>query len=357
MVLGDPFRGLFRWRAVWLAVTAAGVAVFGFFGVAAAIYPFLAEDPVFGPGELPALFATLAGSLGLAVLGACCLRVLARRLRTAAGEDGFGAWLPRVDAADRDRRIDFGAETVRLRRFARRAAALVLVWAALAGSGVTGLILLDKAADRLLATGARVYGVVVSVRTYTRGGLTMQVRYGSRTAKVVRDSDHRDRAYHVGEVVTVIFDRADPERVRTTEEANENQFAFNAGVVLLVAGFGGAPFAVVAAVGWRRRARAVAGTGWRVATVDVVPDRSGGRNRRLPEIRVRYRDGTAIVLRAARSTHRAKPMADYTDRLAWIGGRGPDMVVLFPNGPSRPGPYAVPASAIGTRDQLISPVR
>jgi hypothetical protein len=185
--------------------------------------------------------------------------------------------------------------------------------------------------------------VVLSVYDPGKGTPSMQVRYGTRTAKIVRDSGHH---YHVGEAVTVVVDPADPEHVRTTEEENENQFVFGLCIAALLLGLAGAPAAAGAALGWRRRAWAVGVTGWRVATVDVVPDRSiGGRKRPPPTIHVRYRDGTGIVLRAVPSTHGAKALADFTDRLAWVGGWGREMAVLFPQGPRRPGPYAVPAAA------------
>jgi hypothetical protein len=346
MVLDDPVRGLVKRRTVWLAVTVIGVTVFLFFA-AGTTYSLLAPDYVFEDGELPGEAAILACSLALAAFGGHRQRVADRLLGAAASEHGFGAWLPPSDAADRDRRIDFAAETVRVRRIARRAAALTLVWAALAGSGVTGMVLLDQAAADLLATGTRVDGVVLAIHDPARGVPSMQVRYGTRIVEIVRDSGHD---YHVGEAVTVVQDRADPERVRTTEEKNENQVLFGLCVVVLLIGLAGVPFAVGTALGWRRRARAVAATGWRVATVDVVSDRSPGRSRYTPDLRVRYREGTGIVLRAALSTHGAKAMASHPDRRAWIGGWGKEMVVLFPHGPRRPGPYAVPVYATALRD-------
>jgi hypothetical protein len=278
------------------------------------------------------------------------LRVSARN-GVAARETGFGCWLPPPTGHDHDRRIDFAAETGRLRRVARRAAAFVLVWLALAGAGATDLVLLDKAADDLLATGARTTGEVVSVRIYSRGGMTFEVRYGSRTAEIVRDSKN---SYIAGERVTVVFDPADPDRVRTTKEENKSRFLVNLGYVLLVAGSLGTLFAVWAAVGWWGRARAVAVTGWRNATVDIVrvfARSSRSLKRPPPEIHVRYREGTGLVLKAMSSTHGANALADFTDRLAWVGGWGRHMVVLFPNGPSRPGPYAVPAFALNLRTE------
>ncbi|UOZ03511.1 hypothetical protein [Amycolatopsis sp. WQ 127309] len=50
-----------------------------------------------------------------------------------------------------------------------------------------------------------------------------------------------------------------------------------------------------------------------------------------PEIHVRYREGTGIVLKAVSSTHGANAPADFTDRLAWVGGWGRHRVVLFPH--------------------------
>jgi Protein of unknown function (DUF3592) len=333
----DPFGGFVKRQWVWFALPVAVVTVFAF-----------SPDVVAAVGVVAGVAVLLAVGFGCAVWR---LRVSARN-RAAARETGFGGWLPPPTGHDHDRRIDFAAETGRLRRVARRAAAVVLVWIALAGAGAADLVLLDKAADDLLATGARTTGVVVSVRTYSRdGGMTFEVRYGSRTAEIVRDSKN---SYIAGERVTVVFDPADPDRVRTTKEQNKSGFLVNLGYVLLVAGSLGALFAAVAAVGWWGRARAVAATGWRNATVDIV--RVFARNSRSlgrppPEIHVRYREGTGIVLKAMSSTHGANALAVFTDRLAWVGGWGRHMVVLFPNGPSRPGPYAVPAFALNLRTE------
>lgn len=335
----DPFGGFVRRRWVWFALPSAVVAVFS-----------VSPEVVAAYGMVPVLVVASAAVSGCVVLGVRRLRVSARN-RAAAGEDGFAGWLPPPTAHDHDRRIDFAAETVRLRRIARRASVLVLVWAALAGAGSAGLVLLDRAADELLATGVRIPGEVVSVQNHSRDGMTFRVRYGTRTATIVRDSKH---PYHVGEQVTVIADRADPDRVRTSSEENENEFAVNLGIVSIVAGSLGTPVAALAAVGWWRRARAVAATGWRNATVDIVRVISyHGRSPRRapPEIHVRYREGTGIRLRAVSSTHGANALADFTDRLAWVGGWGRHMVVLFPNGPRRPGPYAVPAFATTRRTE------
>ncbi|QKV79162.1 DUF3592 domain-containing protein [Amycolatopsis sp. Hca4] len=335
----DPFGGFVRRRWVWFALPAAVVAVFS-----------ASPEVVAAYGMVPALFVALVAVAGSAVWGVRRLLVSARN-RAAAGANGFGGWLPPPTHHDHDRRIDFAAETGRLRGIAWRTSGFVLVWAALAGAGVTGLVLLDQAADELLATGARFPGEVVSVQTYSRGGMAFQVTYGARSAEIVRDSR---RTYHVGEQVTVIVDRADPDRVRTSSETNESRFAVNLGIVSIVAGSLGTLFAALAAVSWWLRARAVAVTGWRNATVDIVRvfvPRGRSLRRPPPEIHVRYREGTGITLRAMSSTHGANALSDFTDRLAWVGGWGRHMVVLFPNGPRRPGPYAVPAYALTRRTE------
>ncbi|MER6798557.1 DUF3592 domain-containing protein, partial [Amycolatopsis mediterranei] len=213
-----------------------------------------------------------------------------------------------------------------------------------------GVIAADRAAADLLATGVRVEGSVVDVLDPARGAPSILVRYPapevSRTEEIVRDSGHE---YHLGEPVTVVYDPADPAHVRTTAEANGNRVLVNSGVISLVTGFIGLPLAATAALGWWRRARAVAATGWRIATVTVVPP--GGRR---ADIEARYRDGSGIVLRCAPSLH---DPGNPVRRRAWIGGWGRQLVVLFPPGRDRPGPYLVPVLAAGPRDQPISPVR
>ncbi|MEV6627081.1 hypothetical protein AB0M83_11830 [Amycolatopsis sp. NPDC051106] len=189
----------------------------------------------------------------------------------------------------------------------------MLAWTVLITLGLAGVVAAYQAAAGLLATGVRVEGVVLAVHQPSRGTSSFWVRYHSPgkswTEEIVRDSA---RVYYVGDAVTVV-------------------------------GFAGLPFAAKAAVGRRRRARAVAHTGWRIATVTVVPGfRARSHN---PEILVRYRDGREIVLRTAISAHGAGYLVGEKDRRAWIGGWGRRMAVLFPYGPGKPRPHAVPAYA------------
>ncbi len=321
----------------WLFVTVAAVLVFQFFG-AGTTYSLLIPDYPFADGELPAEAGILTGSLALAAFGARRLSAADRRVLVEVAD--FGAWLPRRDGSP-----GFDGQAARLRRTARRAAGITVVWAVLFAGGLAAVITAGRAAADLLATGVRVDGSVVSVHDPARGTPTLVVRYGppgaSRTAEIARDSGHE---YHEGEAVTVVYDQADPARVRTTTEANENEALVNFGVVSLVAGFIGLPLAASVALGWRRRARAVAQTGWRSATVTVFPGARGGQ-----WIEAGYRDGTGIELRCVPSLRRPGGLVRHR---AWIGGWGRQMVVLFPNDPD-----GVPVRAVGLRGQSISPVR
>jgi uncharacterized protein DUF3592 len=330
-----------RHRLAWRVVVAVAVLVFLFFGTGTTSL-LLNRTYVFAGGDFLVAAAFLTGSLGLAVFAAYRLGAPDRRLRAEVPD--HGAWLPARDATNGEGRIDLDAQTAGLRRIARHAAALVLAWTVLITLGLAGVVAASQAAAGLLATGVRVEGVVLAVHQPSRGTSSFWVRYHSPgeswTEEIVRDSA---RVYYVGDAVTVVYDRQHPEHVRTTEEPNENEILVGFSVIPLLFGFAGLPFAAKAAVGWRRRARAVAHTGWRIATVTVVPGfRARSHN---PQILVRYRDGSEIVLRTAMSAHGAGYLVGEKDRRAWIGGWGRRMVVLFPYGPGKPRPHAVPAYA------------
>ncbi|MEV5713261.1 DUF3592 domain-containing protein [Amycolatopsis mediterranei] len=334
-------------RTAWLVVVVAAVLVFLFFA-AGTTYSLLAPDHVFADGELAGEAAILIGSAALAALGVHRRHALDRRLREDVPD--FGAWLPGREGSHGEGRVDLAAQTVRLRRTARRATAIAAAWTLLFAGGLAAVIAADRATVALLATGVRGEGSVLSVENPARGTPAIWVRYhspgASWTEEIARDSGQE---YHAGEAVTVVYDPADPEHVRTTLEANPDRVLTGFGVMFLVTGFVVLPPAGTAALGWWRRARAVAATGWRIATVTVVPF-----VRRAREIEVSYRDGSGIVLRCVPSLHSIDALAR---RRAWIGGWGRQMVVLCPYGPEKPGPYLVPVRATGPRAQPISPVR
>ncbi|MEQ0564735.1 DUF3592 domain-containing protein [Amycolatopsis sp. NEAU-NG30] len=354
MDLGKAVRRLGRRRTAWHCAVALGGAVFLLFAVGTSV-TLLDPGYVFDDGELAADLGTLAAAGALVALALARLRVLARRAEALLAQADLGTWLPPQDDHD----SGAGAETARLRMLSRRAAVVALFWSGVFAGCVAGINALDGAAARLLATGTHTAGVVEAVHTPRSGHGTpsMQVRYYAAgttlTAEISRDSDH---AYEVGEPVTVVYDPADPGHVRTPEEKNDNPYLMGLFVVPMLLSFGAVPMALVAIRRWGQRYQAVRHTGWRSATVTVVPDYPVRKGRHTPDIHVRFRDGSEIALRASMSTHGATIMKGRPDRPAWVGGWGRDMVVLFPDAPLHRRPYAVPAYARSAR-QPMSPVR
>ncbi|KDN19804.1 DUF3592 domain-containing protein [Amycolatopsis rifamycinica] len=344
-------RRLSRRRTAWAVTAALCVAVFVLFVIGTAV---TLADPayVFADGELAAELGTLAGSAALGALAVARSRAADRRSESVLARLSLETWLPPPERLDGGVGVDFDVETARLRTLGRRALALALLWCGVLAGGIAGLEAIENAAEGLLATGVRTGGEVVEVVNPPsgRGSPSMWVTYEAGgtvfTEEIVRDSS---RAYVPGDRVTVVYDRADPEHVRTVEEPNDNQYLVGFCVVPMLLALVAVPVSLVAASRWRQRHRAVRHTGWRAAAVTVVPDYPVRKGRHTPDIHVRYRDGSVIALRAATSTHGATVLKNRPDRPAWVGGWGRDMVVLFPDAPLRKRPYAVPAYARSPR--------
>lgn len=333
-------RGTSRW---WLVAAVLGMLVFAVF-LAGTAWSLLYPRYVLEDGELAADFAVLAGSLSLAVFGIFRAGRPDRRVSARADR----RWLPPRGKHDGQAAIDLDAEIPRLRGAGVKAWGFAGCWFVVLVGCVVGMVRMESSAETLLATGARTAGEVLSVDDPVngRGASSMRVGYAaggtSWTAEIVRNSG---RSYSPGESVTVVYDPADPGDVRTTEEENDNQALVGFYVVPMLLALPGLPFALVAAVGWRRRHRAVRRTGWRAAEVTVVPG-STPRSRSGPVVLVRYRDGSGIRLRQAMSTHGCGLVREEP---AWVGGTGRDMVVLFPYSRWRRRPNAVPAVAESER--------
>ncbi|MGV9292483.1 DUF3592 domain-containing protein [Amycolatopsis sp. NPDC003676] len=345
MRLGGAVRGKSRSRrGWWLAAAVLGVLVFAVFAAGTAwslLYPgYVLED-----GELAADIAIVVASLSLAVFSVSRARRLGRRVAARADE---GRWLPPRDEHDGQAAIDLDAEIRRLRGTGIRAWGFVGCWVVVLVGCVVGMGRIESSAETLLATGAWTAGEVLSVNDPKsgHGAPSMWVRYvaggATRTAEIVRSSHWR---YLPGDNVTVVYDPADPDDVRTVDEKNENQVLVGVDLVPMLLALLGLPSAVAAAVGWRRRRREVRRTGWRAAAVTVVPN-PAPRKTRGPDILVRYRDGSGICLSQTWST---RGCAVVKDAPAWVGGTGRDMVVLFPHGRWRRRPNAMPAVAQGER--------
>ncbi len=231
----------------------------------------------------------------------------------------------------------------RLRAGGRRWTFALVVALALLGGGAAITIQLDRAAEELLHTGVRADGDVVAVRRL-RHSSTLTIRYplagSSRVVVVDATSSHR---YAAGDHVTVVTDPARPDRVRTVDERNETPAAVTAGGILLVTGVVTLPIAVLRRIRWARRRGAARRTGWRPAVVTVVPHRRiADQDHHAPDLEIRYGDGSTVTARGAHAFGVAA-LSDRPRRPAWVAGTGPNLSVLFREGP-RGGPFLVPAT-------------
>ncbi|TVT00453.1 hypothetical protein FNH07_31615, partial [Amycolatopsis bartoniae] len=152
---------------------------------------------------------------------------------------------------------------------------------ALRNTGITGLFLLvllfgwfstervTRDSQNLLDHGTRVTATVIGEYSQSKGDGAIYVLYPAggtlRTAKIRLD----EHPFEVGDTVTVIYDPADPGRVRTAEAENLSDFQLWLGFVPLLAGLTGTLIAGAATVGWFRRYCAVRRTGWHPASVVV----------------------------------------------------------------------------------------
>jgi hypothetical protein len=296
-------------RAFWVVVFVVFSVLAGLGAVATAYSLFSGDD------DLPGNAVLLAGSLAVAALGRYALRRLDRSAPAAAVD--FGRWLPAADPADGDHpQLD-----ARLRRASRRATGFAVGWAVVFAAGFTGVALAGAAAEDLLHTGFHEIGVVVGVFHNPKGASYIRVSHGDRTDAIIWESD---RDYHVGEQVIVIYDPADPARVRTADEQNEDQVLLGFGMVPVLAALFGLPFSIGMAAGRRRRIRAVERTGWRPAGVTDWEGKT---------LSAEFRDGTAIELRRSWALLRLSPSAGWKNKQAWVGGWGKSMVVGLENGP------------------------
>ncbi|GLY40147.1 hypothetical protein Amsp01_061700 [Amycolatopsis sp. NBRC 101858] len=223
----------------------------------------------------------------------------------------------------------------------------LFVAVAMVVGGVALAVLVDRAADELLRTGARADGTIEAVHELRNGSL-LDIRYPlagrSRTTTIQANSGR----YAAGDHVTVVVDPARPARVRTVEEPNEDPRVLAAAVALLVVGGVTLPIAVLRRIRWAKRLAAARRTGWCPAVVTVVPDRRlAAKNHHAPDLEIRYDDGTTATARGAHAFGVAA-LGDRPRRPAWVAGYGPNLSVLFREGPGG-GPFLVPATERASR--------
>ncbi|WP_410612821.1 DUF3592 domain-containing protein [Amycolatopsis sp. lyj-109] len=249
-------------------------------------------------------------------------------------------WLPPDEAVD-DGTVDLAAQTRKLPALGRRALVLTVLWLVVAGGVFAGLIAFERPSADLLRNGVRVTGTVLQAEDRPRAiHVSYDVQGDLRFATIAVNSGRR---YTEGGTVTVIYDPANPARVRTPLEDGMDHRGSVFFWILALCALTAAALSLVASIRWRRRHRAVLRTGWRPASITVQPDYPIRTGRHLPDILVEYRDGSRAELRASMSSHGSTSLRHQPGRPAWVGGSGKDMVVIFPTGRRRHRPYAVPA--------------
>ncbi|GHE91339.1 hypothetical protein GCM10017786_24720 [Amycolatopsis deserti] len=188
----------------------------------------------------------------------------------------------------------------------------------------------------LLETGTRVTATVVTATQPRRGDGTIEVTYPvgdtRRAALIELDTTQRFQPY---QQVLVIYDPADPGRVRTLDDTNTDPVRLSMFVVPGLAGLAGTPVAAFAAVSWLRRYSSARRTGWHPASVVVTP---------VGRVFASYAEGGEIELSGGLSTRQPTRFESAERRPAWVGGEGTWMTVLFPRDGGK-SPYAIPARA------------
>ncbi|WP_236793994.1 DUF3592 domain-containing protein [Amycolatopsis sp. GM8] len=221
--------------------------------------------------------------------------------------------------------MDLDAQIPHLRVLGRRTAGFAAGWLIVAAAAVAGLVLMSQAAQHLLATGTRVTGVVLREYVYGKSSRAIDVRYPvlgeARTARVVLSDD---RTLEPGRQVVVIYDPADPGRVRTPEDSNESTGLQGLCIVAIIVASLLGLIAAMLSVGWFRRYRAVRRTGWQAVTVtrSLVAQRSTELTVYVPG-----REDLNVV--APKTIHRVPWSVRSRPKPAWLGGDGGMLVLLF----------------------------
>lgn len=247
------------------------------------------------------------------------------------------SWLPPTPPVTVSGDLDLVAQIRRLRVPAWRTFGLAVVFLALFVAGVVISNDQDDDAQQLLDHGVRVSGRVFDEKVYSKSAWSISVTYPAggtwRIADIVLGTKrHFDR----GQEVTVIYDPADPGRVRTPEDANTTDQQEALVAVPILIGLPGFPFAAVGAFGWFRRYRAVRRTGWHAASVLAL---------RGDFVRATYYQGGELLMKGGLSLRQPKRFAQSVQqRRVWLGGEESAMVMLFP-GQRGAAPRAVAARA------------
>lgn len=239
-----------------------------------------------------------------------------------SSRDGRARSVPPEPPAKRQAGFDPEAQTARLRARAWRSAGATTVLFLVLTGGIAAAVLMEKAAGDLLSHGRWVTGFVVGTTTPTRGEWTITVDYPVNDVRLrARIPLDAKATYHPGDDIVVIYDGANPTRVRTVGDENKDP---RTGLVAIPILLGlTAPLPALRTAGWARRHRAARRTGWHSANVLVAMHTRA--------LTATYQLGDRIDLHTARHNVRdPAQLAETGWQRAWISGDGSAMTVLFP---------------------------
>lgn len=324
-------RRLRRWRRAMLVVCAL-VSLFGavmVFGLAIT----LGDPDAWGPGEQVSVLvvAALAAAVGVAT-GVAAYRLGARLDATVDTAEWLPANRPRGKASRGGNAVSL-AWTKMLRDRAWRAVLIGFACLPAVALGAWWNFDLNDSAARLLQDGIRVPGHVAAV-WQSKGNSFLRVYYGAggRMMDYTFRQDS-DVSYVVGQAVTVVYDPADPTRIRTLKEKNVGEAGI-VGATAILAGFGGMTWSVIVATGWLTRHRRARLTGWREVNV-VRATRLREKTRML--LVLEFADRSVIVLRPTSSSAFVAGQADgELSGPVFVSGTDRAMTVLVPREGKRP---------------------
>lgn len=220
-----------------------------------------------------------------------------------------------------------------LRRFRR------IAWATIAVSllfMVTFTVVASVGSDRadeLAAAGTKASGTVVSVRSTGRfaddGAVTVRYEARGRSRDVIVHLNEESDSYEEGQVVTVVFDPADPDRATIVGEDNDPPWMVAVFVITFVGWMLLLPAGIILRLRARRWRRIFQRHPWRRRSLRYGEVGSGRSLRPVVKL---GGDGSVLgVSGTLKPRLRALRAADGTQ--VWVAGESGGEVVLGPPGP------------------------
>ncbi|MEW2500036.1 DUF3592 domain-containing protein [Amycolatopsis sp. NPDC047767] len=214
-----------------------------------------------------------------------------------------------------------------------RAVLAAVAWALVTAATIVGAILLLRWSDRLLVDGVRAPARVDSVMDDPPGrgnSPYFVVDYAGVRGVIFY---HGSTSHHVGEVLTVYYDPADPLHVRTADNPNGDDLWAGGLMILTIVELAPLAWAVAYPVRLAQRRHLAARSGWRA--VKVTPFYH------TLILRPAGREPTTVKIVTALRPHYQFLTASAPTR-GWVGGKNARLVLVVPRGENH---YAIPVRA------------